>query len=61
MWLSSFVLLPVGVYITVKASADSATLSLEAYQRFFKRLFPLERVRKLVKNKVGKNSQEPQP
>ncbi len=61
MWLSSFVLLPVGIYITIKASADSATLSLEAYQRFFKRLFPLDRVRKMVKPKTGNKSQEPQP
>lgn len=38
MWLSSMVLFPIGVYITVKAAADSALLSLEAYQKFFNRL-----------------------
>ena len=38
MWLSSAVLFPVGVYITLKAASDSAILSLEAYQKFFNRL-----------------------
>ena len=37
MWLSSVVLFPVGVYITLKAASDSAILSLEAYQKFFNR------------------------
>jgi lipopolysaccharide export system permease protein len=39
MWLSSAILLPIGLYITVKAASDSAILSLEAYQKFFNRLF----------------------
>jgi len=39
MWMSSAILLPVGIYITVKAASDSAILSLEAYQKFFNRLF----------------------
>jgi lipopolysaccharide export system permease protein len=39
MWLSSAILLPVGIYITIKAASDSAILSLEAYQKFFNRLF----------------------
>ena len=51
MWLSSFVLFPVGIYITLKASADSATLSLEAYQRLFKRLFNVNRWRNAVRNR----------
>lgn len=39
MWLSSAILFPVGLYITIKAASDSAILSLEAYQKFFNRLF----------------------
>ncbi len=39
MWMSSAILFPVGIYITVKAASDSAILSLEAYQKFFNRLF----------------------
>ncbi|NBP05383.1 MAG: YjgP/YjgQ family permease [Bacteroidetes bacterium] len=39
MWMSSAILFPIGVYITIKAASDSAILSLEAYQKFFNRLF----------------------
>ena len=39
MWMSSAILFPVGLYITIKAASDSAILSLEAYQKFFNRLF----------------------
>lgn len=38
MWMSSLVLLPIGIFITYKATKDSAVLSLERYQKFFKRL-----------------------
>lgn len=47
MWLSSFVLFPVGIYITLKASSDSAGLSLEAYQRILNRFMNLGIWRKL--------------
>jgi lipopolysaccharide export system permease protein len=39
MWMSSAILFPIGLYITIKAASDSAILSLEAYQKFFNRLF----------------------
>lgn len=39
MWMSSSILFPIGLYITIKAASDSAILSLEAYQKFFNRLF----------------------
>jgi len=39
MWMSSLILFPIGIYITIKAASDSAILSLEAYQKFFNRLF----------------------
>ncbi|MFM7764286.1 MAG: hypothetical protein ACKO6I_01395, partial [Sphingomonadales bacterium] len=39
MWMSSLLLFPIGIYITIKAASDSAILSLEAYQKFFNRLF----------------------
>ena len=38
MWLSSAVLLPIGLYITTKATSDSTLLSIEAYQKFFNRI-----------------------
>jgi lipopolysaccharide export system permease protein len=39
MWLSAFVLLPIGVYLTYKATTDSALLSADAYNSFFAKLF----------------------
>lgn len=38
MWMSSLILLPIGLYITSRAVTDSAVLSLEAYQKFFNRV-----------------------
>ncbi|MEY4594562.1 MAG: hypothetical protein RIQ47_972 [Bacteroidota bacterium] len=40
MWLSSFILLPVGIFLTYKATTDSNIFSLDAYTRFFRRLIP---------------------
>ena len=37
-WLSSAVLFPLGVFVTYKASIDSALLNMEAYANFFKKL-----------------------
>ena len=38
MWMSIFVLTPIGIFLTYKAMNDSALLNLEAYGQFFKRL-----------------------
>lgn len=39
MWLSSFVLGPLGIFLTYKATTDSVILNTEAYTTFFKRIF----------------------
>lgn len=39
MWLSSAAILPLGAFLTYKASRDSATLNADAYIVFFRRLF----------------------
>lgn len=39
MWLSAFILLPFGIYLTYKATSDSALLSADAYNSFFSKLF----------------------
>jgi lipopolysaccharide export system permease protein len=39
MWLSSLVLLPIGIYLTYKATTDSPLLDADAYIKFFNRLF----------------------
>lgn len=39
MWLSTFILLPVGFFLTMKASSDSKIYSTEYYRNFVGRLF----------------------
>lgn len=39
MWLSFFVLLPLGIFFTYKATTDSVMFNLDAYFRIFKKLF----------------------
>ncbi len=39
MWLSSFVLLPIGIFITYKATTDSALFNVDRYLKIFKPIF----------------------
>ena len=39
MWLSSFVLMPLGIFLTYKATNDSVILNADTYLLFFKKLF----------------------
>ncbi|TAJ11531.1 YjgP/YjgQ family permease [Marinilabiliaceae bacterium JC017] len=39
MWLSSFVLLPIGIFLTYKSATDSSLLNADAYRIFFRKLF----------------------
>jgi lipopolysaccharide export system permease protein len=39
MWLSSFILLPLGAFLTYKSATDSALLNADAYIIFFKKVF----------------------
>ena len=41
MWFSSFIFLPLGVWLTYKAATDSAVMNMESYQLFFRKLFRL--------------------
>lgn len=47
MWLSSAVLLPLGVFLTYKAIGDSAVFNVDAYRNFFNRLVGREPKRQL--------------
>ncbi|SEA23736.1 lipopolysaccharide export system permease protein [Arachidicoccus rhizosphaerae] len=49
MWLSSFVLFPIGLFLTIKAMRDSQLFNNEAYFRFFKK------VRSFFKKKKGQD------
>jgi lipopolysaccharide export system permease protein len=39
MWISTFVLLPVGIWLTRKATADSAVFDIDVYLQPFKKIF----------------------
>ncbi|NPA35864.1 MAG: YjgP/YjgQ family permease [Chlorobi bacterium] len=39
MWLSSFVLLPIGIFLTYKSATDSTLLNADAYVIWFRKLF----------------------
>ena len=38
IWLSSFALLPLGVFFTFKAVGDSAVFNIDAYKAFFRHI-----------------------
>jgi lipopolysaccharide export system permease protein len=42
MWLSSVILLPLGIFLTYKATTDSAVLNIDTYMNFFKRIIKLK-------------------
>ena len=50
MWLSSLILLPIGIYLTYKATTDSPLLDADAYVKIVKRL--------LVKAKITKEEEK---
>ncbi|MDE6463305.1 MAG: LptF/LptG family permease [Muribaculaceae bacterium] len=55
IWLSSFVLLPLGVFFTYKAVGDSAVFNFDAYANFFRRLTGREAPRSLAVKEVIMN------
>src|SRR5512139_76782 len=38
MWASSYILLPVGIFLTYKASTDSVLMNVETYLLFFRKI-----------------------
>ena len=51
-WLSTFVLLSTGIFLTHKANSDSVVFNIEGYRNFFMRLFGLRASRKLNRKEV---------
>ena len=51
-WLSSAILLPVGMFLIYKANKDSVVFNLEGYVNFFRRLLGLRASRKLARKEV---------
>ena len=52
MWLSSAVLLPLGVFFTYKAVNDSSVFNPDVYLNFFKRIIGMHQVRHLEKKEL---------
>ncbi len=48
MWLSTIVLLPIGLFLTFQSSRDSTILNTDAYANFFTKLLGLKEERKYV-------------
>ncbi len=46
MWISSIVILPLGIILTYKATTDSSILNAESYTNFFKKINPTKLFRK---------------
>jgi lipopolysaccharide export system permease protein len=41
IWFSSAVLMPIGIFLTVKATNDASLFDLDAWENFFKKVFKL--------------------
>lgn len=52
MWLSSFVLAPMGLFLTYKAVNDSVIMNADTYLNVFKNLFGKRQTRKIEKKEV---------
>ena len=56
IWLSSFALLPLGVFFTFKAVGDSAVFNIDAYKAFFRHIAGREEKRSLSVKEVRMNT-----
>lgn len=52
MWISSFILAPIGVFFTYKSNKDSVVLNADAYTMWLKRIVGIRSVRHLTKKEV---------
>lgn len=43
MWMASLIILPVGIFLTFKATSDAAILDADTYLKFFKKVLRLEK------------------
>lgn len=52
MWISSIIMVPVGMFLTVKSNNDSAVFNMDAYRAFFRRLAGIRLKRHIVRKEV---------
>jgi lipopolysaccharide export system permease protein len=50
MWISTVILLPLSIWITYKATKESALLEKDVYSRFFKKIFGWIKIKKRDEN-----------
>lgn len=60
IWLSSVVLLPLGIFLTYKAVNDSAVFNPDTYVNFFRRLFGVHQTRSLSMKEVVIDEMHPE-
>jgi lipopolysaccharide export system permease protein len=48
MWLSSIVLMPFGVWVTIKTNKDSSLMDIDSWKKFFTNIF------EFISNKIRK-------
>jgi lipopolysaccharide export system permease protein len=53
MWLATFILLPIGIFLVFKAMRDSQLFNQEFYYRFFRKLRKFMKKEKIEKNETG--------
>lgn len=59
IWLSSMVLLPLGVFFTYKAVGDSAVFNIDAYRNFFRKIAGRAEGRSLALKEVRMTEVDP--
>ncbi|MBD5358411.1 MAG: YjgP/YjgQ family permease [Bacteroides sp.] len=52
IWLSTFILAPLGIYVTVKAMNDSAVFDSDRYKAFFRKILGLKQERSVTYKEV---------
>ena len=52
IWLSSMVLMPLGIFLTSRATKDSAVLNLDLYADFFRHILGKDKVRKVSHKEI---------
>ena len=59
IWLSSAVLMPLGIFLTSRATKDSAVLNLDVYADFFRHILGRDKVRKVSHKEIVMTALEP--
>jgi len=59
MWVSSFILLPLGVFLSYKATRDSVIMNADFYVEAAKKVLGITRIAKYFTKKTPKTNRTP--